>query len=154
MKKNRVLIVIIVCLLAVTAVLAVTHQVTRIQDVEGAVLVEIDGRSIEVRISEMSLVPVQGTMVNNKGESREINGQGILLADVLELAGVRVDEVSDVSVTSSDEYRVEVTGEELAIPDKAYLLIEEESARLMVFGDSGAKRNVKNVARITVELAR
>ena len=154
MKKNRVLIVIIVCLLVLTAVLAIVHQTTRIQDIEGAVLVEIDGRSVAVQISEMSLVPVQGTMVNNKGESREINGQGILLADVLALAGVQVDEVSGVSVTSSDEYRVEVTGEELETPEKAYLLIEEESARLMVFGVSGAKRNVKNVARITVELAR
>ena len=85
----------------------------------------------------------------DKGEEREIDAQGILLMDVLELAGVETVPENGVSVTAADEYSVEVTADELAEAGKVFLL-EEDAPRLIVFGDNGEKRNVKNVARITV----
>ena len=45
-----------------------------------------------------------------------------------------------------------VTAEELAAPDKVYLIAQEEDGvQLVVFGDSNSKRNVSNVVRVTVE---
>ena len=73
-----------------------------------------------------------------------------MLADVLTLAGVENMPESGVLVTAADEYSVEVTADELAEEDKVYLL-QEETPRLLVFGDNSEKRNVKNVARITVQ---
>ena len=68
---------------------------------------------------------------------------------VVKLAGVDRLPEKGVSVTAADEYRVEVTSDELAERGKVFLL-KEETPGLIVFGDSNAKRNVKNVARITV----
>ncbi len=148
--KKKIVFGVIGILLAVTAVLAVIHQNTRTQEIEGAVLVEFAGESVAVQISEMPLTAVKGAVVNGKGEEREIDAQGILLMDVLELAGVETVPENGVSVTAADEYSVEVTADELAEAGKVFLL-EEDAPRLIVFGDNGEKRNVKNVARITVK---
>ena len=57
-----------------------------------------------------------------------------------------------VTVTADDEYSAVVTAEELAAPDKVYLIAQEEDGvQLVVFGDSNSKRNVSNVVRVTVE---
>lgn len=147
--KNKIVFGVIGILLAVTAALAAIHLTTRTQEVEGAVLVEFAGQSVTIQIEDMPLVPVQGTVVNGKGEEREIDAQGIALADVLALAGMEALPENGVTVTASDEYSVEVTSDELAEQGKVFLL-KEEAPRLIVFGDNGEKRNVKNVARITV----
>ena len=73
----------------------------------------------------------------------------MVLIEVLKLAGVDRLPEKGVSVTAADEYRVEVTSDELAERGKVFLL-KEETPGLIVFGDSDEKRNVKNVARITV----
>lgn len=148
--KKKVVFGVIGVFLAMTAVLAVIHQMTRTEEVEGAVLVEFAGQSVAVQIEDMPLSVVKGTVVNGKGDMREIDAQGILLADVLTLAGVENMPESGVLVTAADEYSVEVTADELAEEDKVYLL-QEETPRLLVFGDNSEKRNVKNVARITVQ---
>ena len=148
--KKKVVFGVIGVFLAMTAVLAVIHQMTRTEEVEGAVLVEFAGQSVAVQIEDMPLSVVKGTVVNGKGDKREIDAQGILLADVLTLAGVENMPESGVLVTAADEYSVEVTADELAEEDKVYLL-QEETPRLLVFGDNSEKRNVKNVARITVQ---
>ena len=148
--KKKVVFGVIGVFLATTAVLAVIHQMTRTEEVEGAVLVEFAGQSVAVQIEDMPLSVVKGTVVNGKGDMREIDAQGILLADVLTLAGVENMPESGVLVTAADEYSVEVTADELAEEDKVYLL-QEETPRLLVFGDNSEKRNVKNVARITVQ---
>ncbi len=148
--KKKVVFGVIGVFLATTAVLAVIHQMTRTEEVDGAVLVEFAGQSVAVQIEDMPLSAVKGTVVNGKGDKREIDAQGILLADVLTLAGVENMPESGVLVTAADEYSVEVTADELAEEDKVYLL-QEETPRLLVFGDNSEKRNVKNVARITVQ---
>lgn len=147
--KNKIVFGVIGVLLAVTAALAAIHLTTRTQEVEGAVLVEFAGQSVTIQIEDMPLVPVQGTVVNSKGEEREIDAQGIALAEVLALAGMEALPENGVTVTAVDEYSVEVTSDELAEQGKVFLL-EEEVPRLIVFGDNDEKRNVKNVARITV----
>ena len=150
MKKSKLTVIIIGILVVLTAVLAVVHLTTRQQEQEGAIQVVSQGKTTLVYMDDLKPVAqVDGTVTNNAGEEKQISGPGILVSDVLKLAGVKID--STVSVTSADEYTVTLTAEEVAEEGKAWLMIEEENLRLIVFGDQGAKRNVKNVVRLTVE---
>lgn len=150
MKKNKFIVILIAALVLLTAVLTVVHLTTREQRQEGAIQVVQDGKTTLVYIEALRPVAaVQGTVVNNAGEEKKIDGQGILISDVLKLAGVAADK--EVTVTSDDEYSVSLTAEEVAEEGNAWLLIEDGTLRLIVFGDQGARRNVKNVVRLTVE---
>lgn len=150
MKKHKLAIIIIAILILLTAVLTVVHLTTREQSAEGAVQIVQNGKTKLVYLADLKPVaPVQGTVVNNAGEEKKIDGQGILVIDVLKLAGVTAE--NEVKVTSDDEYTVSLTAEEVAEEGKAWLLIEDGTLRLIVFGDQGAKRNVKNVVRLTVD---
>ena len=150
MKKHKLAIIIIAVLVLLTAVLTVVHLTTREQGQEGAIQVVQNGKTELVYLEDLKPVAqVQGTVVNNAGEEKKIDGRGILVSDVLKLAGVTAD--NEVKVTADDEYTVSLTAEEVAEEGKAWLLIEDGTLRLIVFGDQGAKRNVKNVVRLTVD---
>jgi len=147
MKKHKLVIIIIAVLVVVTALLAVIHQVTREQETDGAIQVVHSGKMTAIALDELKpLAVVRGTIVDGKGQTSDIDAMGILVSDVLALAGVT--EKTDVQVTAADEYTVTVTAEETG---EVWLIIEEESLRLIVFGDSNSKRNVRNVIRLTVE---
>ena len=147
MKKHKLAIIIIAVLVVVTALLAVIHQVTREQETDGAIQVVHGGKMTAIALGELKpLAAVRGTIVDGKGQTSEIDAMGILVSDVLSLADVT--EKTDVQVTAADEYTVTVTAEEAG---EVWLIIEKESLRLIVFGDSNSKRNVRNVIRLTVE---
>ena len=150
MKKHKLTIIIIAILILLTTVLTVVHLTTRDQRAEGAIQVVYNGKTELVYLEDLKpAAQVQGTVVNNAGEEKKIDGQGILVSDVLKLAGVAAQ--NEVKITSDDEYTVSLAAEEVAEEGKAWLLIEDNTLRLIVFGDQGAKRNVKNVVRLTVE---
>ena len=148
MKKHKLTIIILCVLVALTAVLAGIHLTTREPETENTVQVQYMGQSVAISVDKMTLVPVRGTMVTGKGEQRPIDGMGISVADLLKQVNAAV---GAVTVTSTDEYSVTLTVEEVAAENKAWLLFEEDSFRLMVFGDEDSKRNVKNVVRLTVD---
>ena len=150
MKKHKLVVIIIAILVLLTAVLTVVHLTTREEGQEGAVQVMYNGKTTLILFEDLKPVAVvQGTVVNNAGEEKTIDGRGILVSDVLKLAGATVD--SKVTVTADDEYSVNLTADEVVEEGKAWLLLEEDFLRLIVFGDQGAKRNVKYVVRLTVE---
>lgn len=131
--KNKRLITVIAILAALTAILAVIHLTTRTPDTEGQILV--NGESL--RISNMKMSPVTGTVVNGKGEEKQIDAQGVSLSDIC-------GDFSTASVTASDEYSADVKS-----GDEAYLILSDDgSLRLIVFGDENSKRDVKHVVRI------
>lgn len=133
LKKSVLLIIAILLLL--TTVLAVLHLTTHTPESEGAI--SINGEA--VRISDLELTRVSGTIVNGKGEEKQIDAQGIMLSEVC-------GEFSSVTVTASDEYSAVV---EKRDQKNAYLILRDDgSLMLVVFGDENAKRDVKNVARI------
>lgn len=118
-----------------TAVLAVLHLTTRTPEIEGAVLV--NGESVQ--LTELELSRVTGTIVNGKGEEKQVDAQGILLSEICV-------EFSEATVTAADEYSAVVDEQD---SENAYLIVEEDgSLRLVVFGDENARRDVKNVSRI------
>lgn len=127
---------IIAVLLLLTVALAAVHLTTRTPDTEGAVLV--NGQAVE--ISGLELSPVTGTVINGKGEEKQIDAQGILLSKLIG------SEFSSATVTASDEYSAVVEKQD---SDNAYLIVTDDgSLRLVVFGDENSKRDVKNVSKI------
>lgn len=149
MKRNRVVVLIIIALVAVTALAAVIHLTTRVSVPEGVLLVETAGQTKEVAWGRLELMSVQGTLINGKGEERTIDAQGILLRDMLEGIGASVE--TEVTVIAEDEYSASVTAEEIKADGQVYLAATDDGGiQLVVFGDSNSKRNVSGVARLVV----
>lgn len=149
MKRNKVLLLIIIALAAVTALVAVIHLNTRVSAPEGVLLVETAGHTEEIKWGRLELTAVQGTLVNGKGEERSVDARGILLRDVLEYAGVSVE--TEVTVIAEDEYSASVTAEEIETDGQVYLTASEDGGiQMVVFGDSNSKRNVSGVVRLVV----
>lgn len=151
MKRTGAVKTIIPVLIVVTAAATVLHLTTRAAVSEGALRVEFDdGKAAELFREKLTLIPVQGTVVNGKGEERAIHAWGILLSEVLRQAGV--SDYSEVTVIADDEYSAKVTAEEITEPDKVYLIQQEDNGmQLIVFGDKNSKRNVSNVVRLSVQ---
>lgn len=148
MRGKRIAYLALAALLALTAVMALIHLQTRDKVPEGAVLVEHAETETVLILDDLHLVPVRGTVVNGKGEERAVEAEGVLLADVLSEAGI--ENAPAAAVTAKDEYSVRVTGEELAAPDRVYLIREPDGIRMVVFGDENSKRNVSGVAKVSV----
>ena len=149
MKRAEPVKMMIVALVLVTAVVAAVYLTTRPAAAEGALRIEAGGRVIELPMDRLKFVPVQGTVVNGRGEERNIDAQGVLLDQVLREAGV--SEFAEVTVAADDAYSAVVTAEEIAAPDRVYLIRQDGSGlRLIVFGDSNSKRSVSGVASLSV----
>ena len=139
-KDKKILLVVILLLALITAGAACWYLSTREETTGKTIKVVTGGSEKSVELSSLSLTSMSGTVVNGKGETKEINGQGSKLADVIGTA-----DYSEVTVTADDEYSATVKKEEI---DNAWLQVEEDEAMLVVFGDENSKRNVKNVVRI------
>ena len=129
----------VILLSALTLILSILHLKTRLPETEGAIL--INGEAVPVE--KLELYRVEGTVVNAAGKEKRIDAQGIALSELC------TGEYSGIRVTASDEYWAIIERHEL---HSAYLTLEEDGGlRLIVFGDSDARRDIKNVARIDME---
>lgn len=151
MKKRNLLIILV--LLAITAVIAFFYLSGRKETPKGSLAVVHNEKETLIDPFSGELTDVKGTTVNGKGEEKEISASGISLLSALEMAKISPDDYTSVKVISSDEYAAELTAEETAAPGTAYLIQDTgddgtQSIRLIVFGDSNSKRQVKDVARI------
>lgn len=152
-KSSKIIIAVIAALIALTAVLAVIHSAARTEVPDGALLVSCGGEKKYVDLNSFNAVPVQGSVINGKGEKSYIDAQGVPLADMIKGAGFDPNNAAAVRVTADDEFSVELSGDELNEEGKAYLVGENDgSVRLVVFGDSNAKRNVRNVVSVEISL--
>lgn len=143
-KKTGIIIGCISFVLVIALIISASVYLTHRPEVSSAsLLVFTDGKEKTVRLSDLSLSEVSGTTVNGKGEEKTISGQGVNLADIVGSEGF-----DEVTVTSDDAYSATVRADEIG---NAFLLVEEESFRLVVFGDDNSKRNVKNVVSIEVK---
>lgn len=150
MKKAEPVKIAIIVLVLITAVVAIIHLTTRPTAPEGTLRIENGGQVMELPLERLTFVPVHGTTVNGKGEERTVDAQGVLLSEVLRETGI--EEFSEVTVTADDAYNAVVTAEEIAAPDRVYLIQQDEGGlRLIVFGDSNSKRSVSDVASLSVK---
>ena len=68
-------------------------------------------------------------------------------------AGFDPNNAAAVKVTADDEFSAELSGDEVNEAGKAYLVSEDDgSMRLVVFRDSNAKRNVRNVVSVDISI--
>ena len=150
MKKVEPVKIAVVVLILVTAAVAVFYLTTRPAAPEGMLRIENGGQVTELPLERLEFIPVQGTVVNGKGEERTIDAQGVLLSEVLREAGI--SEFAQVAVTADDAYSAAVTAEEIHESDRVYLIQQEEGGlRLIVFGDGNSKRSVSDVVSLSVK---
>ena len=148
MKKSKVVFLILI-LVVLTGVLSIIHLTTRNKVGDYEVQLTYKDKTYSVEYKKLNLEQVTGTRVNGKGEEKKVEAPGILLREVLEEKGI--EEYSQVTVVSDDSYSAQIAVEEIKEEEKAYLLLEEEELRLVVFGDENSKRSVSNVKQIVVE---
>lgn len=150
-KSTKIIMAAIAALIALTAVFAIIHSAARTEVPDGALLVSCGGEKKYVDLASLDTVSVRGSVVNGKGEKSDVNTQGVPLAEVIENAGFDPNGAVTVKVTADDEFSAELSGDELNEDGKAYLVSEDDgSMRLVVFGDSNAGRNVRNVVSVEV----
>lgn len=150
-KSTKIIMTAIAALIALTAVFAIIHSAARTEVPDGALLVSCGGEKKYVDLASLDTVSVRGSVVNGKGEKSDVNTQGVPLADVIENAGFDPNGAVTVKVTADDEFSAELSGDELNEDGKAYLVSEDDgSMRLVVFGDSNAGRNVRNVVSVEI----
>ena len=148
MKKSKVVFLIFL-LVVLTGVLAAVHLTTRDKVGENEVQLTYQDKTYSVEYKKLDLEQVTGTRVNGKGEEKKVEAAGILLRKLLEEKNI--EEYSQVTVVSDDSYSAKIAAEEIKEEEKAYLLLQEEELRLVVFGDENSKRSVSNVKQIVVE---
>ena len=151
MKKMTATKWVILVLAVLTACVAVAYLAGRPQVPEQTIRIEYNGKTVDLDIASLPRSTVTGTLVNGKGEARQLVSQGCLLSTALEKALGDLSGAGKATVTASDEFSAEVSAEEWGQPEKVYLTFDDGSVQLVVFGDSNSKRNVRNVERVTVE---
>ncbi|MCR5543328.1 MAG: hypothetical protein K6F55_04190 [Eubacterium sp.] len=142
-KDNKIIIFVILGLLVITAVAAVIYLSQRAKTPEHSLVVVSGGKEKIIDIDKLDTFSFSGTVANGKGEKKEVEGEGLMIADI-----IKTSDYSMITVTSDDAYSAEINKDEM---DKAWLQIEDGTARLIVFGDKDSKRNVKNVVRIELK---
>ena len=150
MNHKKSIIGIIAALVLLTAVFTVIHLTTRSRVPEGSLAINYNGKVCYVEIDSKDLIEVRGTVVNGKGEEKEVHEQGIAVSDVLRAAGIDLTAISGVTVTADDEFSAELSADEVNEDGKAYLTDDGETMTLIVFGDSNSKRRIHNVVSLTV----
>lgn len=148
MKKHGVLVCVIV-LVIITGVAAWFHLSTREDVASGTLQMTVSGQEYTVELASLQYEQVSGVRVNGKGESIPVEGQGILLKNLL--TEEQASACSKVKVIADDSYSAELTSEEIHEDGKAYLLLQDDKLRLIVFGDENSKRSISHVVQIVVE---
>ena len=153
MKKTHLIITAV--LVIATALIASFYLKGRHQAPEGSLAVIREDKETTIDPFAAPVADVIGTTVNGKGQEKDISEKGVKLSDVLSLAGLGKGDYSAVRVVSSDEYAAEISAEEVDSGEVAFLIRDQAddgstAIRLIVFGDSNSKRQVKNVVRIEV----
>ncbi len=154
MKKSNLIIVIV--LLLITTVFTVIYLPSRTASAPGTLTITYEGKDILVDPFKAPAVDVQGTTINGKGKENVISDTGVTLLSVLNLADITLDDFSVAKIVSTDEYSAELTADEISSDGVAYLISSTDDAgalkiKLVVFGDSNSKRQVKDVARIELK---
>lgn len=148
MKKK--ILTVISLLLALTSFCGAIYLGQREHVDTGSILIKAPANEITVAMKDLPLTKIDGETVNKKGETKKISAEGYEVAYLPSLASI--DNYTEISVYSDDEYHADISADELlADVNKAWIILEEERPRLIVFGDTDSKRNVKNVVRIEIK---
>lgn len=149
MKKK--IIAILAILAALLLVLTAVRLITREQIPEGALAVHMGEKTSYITLDQLNSQQITGTLINGKGQEKQVDASGVPLKSVLEAAKIPAEQIHTVTLTADDAYSAEIKAEELE-ENKVYLAREEDgSVTLVVFGDSNSKRQVHNVVSLDVQ---
>lgn len=158
---SKKLIAGIALLLAVTCVVAAVHLWNQ-EEVSCMVILQED-RSSTVSFDDLNRGAFSGELIDGKGDVTFHEYTGVLLRKLLEEKGIDLARISDVTVTSADNYSVTFTREEILQADKVYVAITADGEKiegidpgtdgvqLIVFGDENSRRCVRFAQKITIE---
>lgn len=139
-------------LFCLTAALAAAHSITRDKVPEGALLIQYGDKKDYLLLEKLPMEEISGSIRNGKGEELEIHEQGVSLSGVLKAAGIDSSVLQMVSAVAEDEFSAEISAEEVNESGRAFLARNKDgSMKLIVFGDSNSKRNVRNVIKLIVQ---
>lgn len=147
--KSRKIILFGIVLLVLTGLFGFLYLNSREDIPENSISMVYKDKTYLVDIEKLEYKRISGIRVNGKGEQIKINGEGIELKDLFvyeEIAGY-----SKVTLEADDSYSAKVSVEEINESNKVSLLKEENTLRLVVFGDKNSKRSVSNIVRIIIE---
>jgi len=166
MKAKKYWWIMLAVLLALTiAVVVIGVQVRNQQlekEKEGTVLLVLQGQETVIPLSRLDREEFSKETVNGKGEKAMNSYRGIELKTLLQENGMKLDQVSGMTVTAADQYSAEYTGDEIRDSERIYLAvkinekeiegIEPGQPGLMViaFGDPNLKRMVRNPVKLEV----
>ena len=149
MKNKKTIRIILAILLCVTAALAAAHAVTRDRVPEGALVIQYGDKKEYVVLDALPMEEISGRIRNGKGEETEVHEQGVPLSAILKAAGIDSNVIQTLSAVAEDEFSAAFSRDEVNEPGKAFLAKDKDgSMKLIVFGDSNFKRNVRNVVKL------
>lgn len=155
------MIVGIALLLAVTGIIAAVHLASQ-DEIECMVILQGE-QEISVSFKDLKQGPFAGELTDGKGDVTFHEYTGVLLGELLKKKGIDLDRITEVTVTSADNYSVTLTVDEIRQADKVYVAITADGAKiegidpgsdgvqLIVFGDPNSSRCVRFAQKITVE---
>lgn len=146
-SKKLIIFVIAIGLLAVFS--GIVYFGTIEENPENTLRITYNEKEIFSDYTKLDYKEVTGTSVNGKGEEKQLEGKAVLLKDILEKE--EITQYSKVVAVAEDAYQAEITKDEILEEEKVYLFLEDNTLRLIVFGDKNSKRNVSNVVQLIVE---
>ena len=156
-KKLKIGIVI---LLVVTCIVAVIHRNS--QETVSCMVIRNGDREISVSFEDLRKEEFAGELVDGKGTVTAHSYTGILLKDLLSDKGIDPAEITALKVTSSDNYSVEFTGEEIRADSTVYAAVTAdgkpiegidpgtEGVQIIVFGDPDSRHCVRFAAILEI----
>lgn len=149
MKSNK-LKYFIIALAFVALGSGIFYFATRKEVAKDTILITYQSEEIVVPLDDLTYEYVKGELVNGKGETKAVEGDGIALSALLTQYDITT--YSEVKVEASDAYQASISYDEVQEVGRAYLLKQEESGvRLVVFKDENSKRAVTDLVKIIVE---
>ena len=149
--NRKTILILIASLLLLTAIAAVIHLTTRTRVPEHSLLVISGEKQVLLDIDKLKTYEVSGTVINGKGEEKQVQGQAVSLLEIVQISGLEFKGSNTLAVCAGDEFAAAFTYEEVTKEGQGYLIIgEDKTVTSVFFGDKNAKRNVKNVERIEI----
>ena len=118
-KDKKIIIFVILGLLIITAIATVIYLSQRAKTPEHSLVIVSGGKEKIVDIDKIDTFNFSGTVVNGKGDTKEVEGKGAMIADI-----INTSDYSIVTVTSDDVINVG----EIDVYNPVQNITEESSA--------------------------
>ena len=132
------------------------------QEKKESVLIALQGQETVIPLSRLDREAFSKETVNGKGEKAMNSYRGIEVKTLLQECGMKLDQVSGMTVTAADQYSAEYTGDEIRDSERIYLVVKinekeiegiepgQPGFMVIAFGDPNSKRMVRNPVKLEV----